>query len=136
MGLVIFLAVVSAAQAAREPQKGSAERKAILDALRVPVEHDLKQKIVFTADHLKVTGTWAFISGSPQTPAGTRPNYTNTKYKDAVDSGAFDNNVFALLKRSGRKWRVVKYALGCTDVCFLDWPTIHRAPKSIFPFGE
>lgn len=134
-GLIILLSGVSAAQIAHEPKKGSTERKAIVDALRVPVECDLKQKIVFTADHLRVSGGWAFLSGTPQTPTGGRPNYTNTKYRAAVESEAFDNNVFALLKRTSGKWRVIKYALGCTDVCFLDWPTIHRAPKSIFPLG-
>jgi hypothetical protein len=40
--LVIF-AVSGSAQGVYTPERGSAERKAILDALRVPVERDLKQ---------------------------------------------------------------------------------------------
>ena len=124
------------AQTPHEPEKGSAERRAILDSLRIPVERDLKQKIVFAADHFKVSGNWAFVSGAPQTPAGGRPNYTNTKYRDAFESDAFDHNFFALLNRIRGKWKVVRYAIGCTDVCYLDWPANARAPKAIFPHSE
>ena len=140
--LIIIFAVVLAVvlpsngQSVHEPEKGSSERKAILDALRVPVERDLKQKIVFAPDHFRVQGAWAFISGSPQNANGGRPNYRNTKYRDAVDSGAFDHNFFALLRRTGGKWRVTTYALGCTDVCYLDWWRKYRAPKAIFPYSE
>lgn len=135
---VIFFASFTSlhAQTAYEPANGSAERKAILAALRVPVERDLKQKIVFNADHFKVSGNWAFISGSPQTPDGGRPNYTNTKYRDAFESDAFDHNFFALLYRVRGKWKVVRHAIGCTDVCYLDWPANARAPKGIFPYTE
>lgn len=48
------------------PEKGSAERKAILDALRVPVEKQLKQPVIFKIDHLKVQNNWAFLTGRPQ----------------------------------------------------------------------
>lgn len=64
---LIFASALSAgAQTAYEPVKGSPERKAILDALRTPVERDLKQKIVFVADDFKVQGNWAFVGGRPQ----------------------------------------------------------------------
>ena len=135
--LIVFFAAFSClhAQTAREPASGSVERKAILAAIRGPVERDLKQKIAFNADHFRVSGNWAFVSGSPQTPAGGRPNYSRTRYRDAVDAGAFDNNFFALLNRTGGRWKLITYAIGCTDVCWLDWPAKRRAPKSIFPFG-
>jgi hypothetical protein len=129
-----LLSASAFAQTAREPEKGSAERNAIINALRIPVERDLKQKIVFNIDHFKTAGNWAFISGSPQTPGGGRPDYNRTRYRGAVDSGAFDNNFFALLNRVGGKWRVATYAIGCTDVCWLDWPSKRRVPVSIFPF--
>ncbi len=47
--IFIVIAAYSAAfaQTVYTPEKGSAERKAILDALRAPVEKELKQKIVF-----------------------------------------------------------------------------------------
>ena len=137
--LIIFLlafVAVGYSQSAYEPAKGSAERKAIFDALRVPVERELKQKIVFASDHFLVQGSWAFVSGTPQNANGGRLDYRNTKYWDAIDSGAFDNNFFALLRRTGGKWRVTTYAIGCTDVCYLDWWSKYKAPKAIFPYAE
>ena len=136
--LVIAVAVVTSAtaQAAYTPEKGSPERKAILDALRVPVERELKQKIVFVADHFKVQGAWAFVSGTPQNPEGDEPDYRRTPYADQVESGAFDHNFFALMRKTGGKWKVTNYALGCTDVCYLDWWRKFRAPKAIFPYTE
>ncbi len=131
--IIIVAAIAASSQSVYTPEKGSAERTAILNALRIPVERDLKQKIVFAADHFKVRGNWAYLSGAPQTATGGRPNYRNTKYRDAVDSGAFDHNFFSLLKKTAGKWKVTVYAIGCTDVCYLDWWSRYKAPKSVFP---
>jgi hypothetical protein len=134
--VIALSAAAVSAQSTYEPPKGSPERKAILDALRVPVERDLKQKIVFVADDFKVHGNWAFVGGRPQTASGGRPDYSRTQYADAVDSGAFDNNLFALLRKTGGKWKVTTYAIGCTDVCYADWWRRYRAPKAVFPHTE
>jgi len=133
-GILLLTAISVPAQSVYTPEKGSAERRAILDALRVPVERQLKQKIVFVADNFKVQGTWAFVSGTPQSLSGGEPDYRGTPYWEAKDEGAFDNNFFALLRKTTGKWRVVKYAVGCTDVCYLDWWSIHNAPKAVFPY--
>lgn len=136
--LVFTFFVVSAAfsQSVYTPEIGSAERKAILDALRIPVERDLKQPIIFVTDNFKVQGPWAFVSGTPQSPSGGAPNYKGTKYAEAENEGAFDNNFFALLKRTAGKWKVTTYAIGCTDVCYTDWWSRYKAPKAIFPYTE
>lgn len=133
---VAALAATLGAQAVYSPEKGSPERKAILDALRIPVERDLKQKVVFVAENFNVYGNWAFIGGTPQAVNGGELNYSRTQYADAEESGAFDNNFFALLKRNAGRWKVVTYAIGCTDVCYADWWRTHRAPKAIFPYTE
>ena len=124
------------AQTVYTPEKGSAERKAILDALRIPVEKELKQKIVFAAEHFNVAGNWAFLGGDPQSASGGQPNYRGTPYQRAKDADMFDNNFFALLKKTAGKWKVVTYAIGCTDVCYADWWRRYRAPKAIFPYTE
>ena len=134
--LIVAGSAAGAAQSAYTPAKGSPERKQILDVLRIPVERELKQKIVFVADDFKVQGNWAFVGGQPQTPGGGEPDYRGTRYFEQKDQGAFDNNFFALFKKTGGKWRLVKYLIGCTDVCWMDWWTRHKAPKSIFPIGE
>lgn len=124
------------AQSVYTPEKGSAERKAILDALRVPVEKELKQKIVFATEHFKVSGAWAFLGGDPQSSNDGKPDYRGTPYQEAIDADMFDNNFFAILKKSGGKWKVVHYAIGCTDVCYADWWSRYKAPKAIFPYTE
>ncbi len=136
LGLCAFFAAAASAQAVRTPEKGSAERTAILNTLRAPVERELKQKIVFNLDHFRVSGSWAFLGGDPQTPSGGQPNYRGTPYQEAKDADIFDNNVFALLRKTGGKWRVVTYAIGCTDVCYADWWRRYKAPKAVFPYTE
>lgn len=134
--VVLVLAGTSFAQSAYTPTKGSKERTAILDALRAPVEKELKQKIQFSINDFKVQDNWVFLSGEPQNPAGGRPNYQGTEYQEAIDSDMFDYNFFALLRKTGGKWKVVTYAIGCTDVCYLQWQKDFKAPKAIFPYTE
>jgi hypothetical protein len=131
---IALLALQADAQRVYTPERGSAERTAILNALRVPVERDLKQKIVFVTDTFNVQGSWAFVSGVPQTPDGDAPSLNGTKFEGEADF--WDNNFFGLLRKTSGKWRVTTYALGCTDVCYADWWRRYRAPKAIFPYTE
>lgn len=135
--LMIFaLSAISLAQKVYTPEKGSAERTAILAALRVPIEKELKQKIQFSVQEFKSNGTWAFLSGEPQDMNGGKPNYKGTPYQKAIDADMFDNNFFALLKKTGGKWKVITQAIGCTDVCYVDWWKKYKAPKAVFPYTE
>lgn len=134
VAIVLAAAVIAHGQGVYTPEKGSAERAAILDALRVPVEKSLKQRIVFVTDNFKVQGTWAFVSGEPTTPSGGRPNLKGTAWQGSED--LFDDNFFGLLRKRNGKWRVVEYALGCTDVCYSHWWRKYKAPKAIFPYTE
>ncbi len=136
LSVITMLALATAAQSVYTPAKGSAERTAILNALRVPVEKELKQKIIFDVENFNVSGVWAFISGDPQGADGGRPDYSRTPYQEAIDADMFDNNFFALLKKSGGRWKVIRYEIGCTDVCYADWWRRHKAPKRIFPYTE
>ena len=115
------------------PEKGSVERKAITDALRVPVEKKLKQSVVFNIDHLKVQDDWAFMLGAPRKPGGGRLDYSKTAYAEAQAAGMFDDNISALLHKVRGRWTVVKYVIGATDVVYLDWDKQYRAPSGIFP---
>jgi hypothetical protein len=134
MILIASFAIATSAQAVYTPKADSAERKAILAALRVPVEKDFKQKIVFVIGDFNSNGSWAYIGGSPQVPGGGNPSLAGTQFEEYGD--AYDHNFFGLLRKTGGKWRVVTYAIGCTDVCWLDWATTHKAPKAIFPGTE
>lgn len=132
--LIAALCVSNAlAQSVYTPAKGSAERTAIFNALRVPVEKNLKQKIQFAAQTFNVQGNWAFIFGDLQNSSGGKPNFRGTQYQEAIDAGAFDSNFQALLKKQNGKWRVITYQIGCTDVCWIPWADDFKAPKTIFP---
>ncbi|MBK9163540.1 MAG: hypothetical protein IPM21_06410 [Acidobacteria bacterium] len=132
--VLMLLAVAAAAQSVRTPERGSAERKAILDAIRVPVERDMKQKIVFVTDEFRVYQNWAFVSGTLQTPDGGQPDLRGTAWAEEADF--FENNFFALVRKTGTRWRVTTNAIGCTDVCYADWWRRYRAPKAVFPYTE
>ncbi len=132
--LVIIIAAAGAASAqeARTPAPGSAERKAVADALRAPVEKELKQKVVFKIDHLKVSGDWAFLRGVPQRPGGGRVDYSTTAYQQRIEDGVFDDWICALLRKREGKWQVVKYVIGATDVVYEGWDAEYKAPPAIF----
>jgi hypothetical protein len=136
--LPVLLLLVSAAGAARAqggtntPAPGSPERRAITDALRSPVERELKQKVVFKIERLKLKDGWAFLSGVPQRPDGGRVDYSSTPYKEAINEGAFDDGIVALLRRKAGKWQVVKYVIGATDVPYVTWDKDYKAPPAIF----
>jgi hypothetical protein len=114
------------------PERGSQERKAIMDALRPPVEKKLRQQVIFKVDHLKVQNGWAFLIGKPQRLDGTAVDYSDTVYRNAVGAGAFDDGIVALLREAEGKWKMVQYVIGATDVPYVDWDKKYHAPKAIF----
>jgi hypothetical protein len=134
--VIALFVMTSFAQSVHTPEKGSPERKAILDTLRAPVEVKLKQKVAFNTDAFNSNGTWAFVNGSLQDSKGSKLNYSKTVYAQAEKEGMFDDNFQALLKKTGGKWKVVKYMIGCTDVCYATWWKDYRAPKAVFPYSE
>ena len=119
-----------------KPARGSKLRKDLVNALRVPVQKELKQRIIFRISDIRVIGDWAFIGGEPLTPKGRQPDYSKTIHKDDVEDGIFDNNVFGLLKRKGDKWEVVSHLIGCTDVCYLGWVEEYKISKELLPFSQ
>ena len=128
-----LLSITSIAQTGvYTPDKGSPERKQILDALRGPVEAELKKSVVFKVDHLKVQGEWAFLRGVPQQPGGKAMEYKGTAYQEAIDAGAFDDWICALMRKQGGKWRVIRYVIGATDVAYEGWDREFKAPSAIF----
>src|SRR5262245_4391306 len=111
--LVLLLATIPvlAQTTVETPQPGSAMRKAILDALREPVEDDLGQPVKFKVDVLRVQNGWAFVRGVPQRPDGGAIDYSTTGFKEEWAQGAFDDGYCALLWKDGKVWRVIAYAI-------------------------
>jgi hypothetical protein len=106
--------------AAAQPQAmiakpGSLERKAILDGLRIPVEKELKTKVVFKVDIIKYIGGWAYFVGKPLQSNGKPIDYSKTKYAAAARAGTFEDGVAALLRKKGKKWTVLALEFGTYD---------------------
>ncbi len=131
--LLVFAFIVPAAlaQNAEMPAENHPESAAVLKALSVPISKDLKQPITFSTEKLKVQGNWAFVSGQAKNAEGGAPNWKLTKYQAFIDSNDFEDNLFALLKKTNGKWRVVTYMMNCHDVCYLGWDKKYKAPKAI-----
>lgn len=130
--LTLSLCSVIAQDQSYTPGQGTRERQAIVDALRSPVQKHLRKKVIFKIEHLKVQGDWAFMRGVPQQPGGGAMSYGDTVYQVAIDAGAFDDGIVALLRKRGGKWQVVKYVIGATDVPYLEWDKQYHAPSGIF----
>src|SRR4030095_13888182 len=93
--LVLILSCASALgqDTSQTPEPDSPERKAIMNTLRVPVEKELKQNVVFRILHLKVQNGWAFLRGVPQQPGGKPVNYRKTRHRTAFEARGFDAGV-------------------------------------------
>ncbi len=129
-----FLAITAAhahAQRAYTPPAGSPERKAIMDVLRVPVEADLRQKVVFKVQHLKIVGPWALARVVPLRPDGGEIDYSRTKYRDDLAEGAFDGEGEALLRNDGGGWRLLEWRFGASDTEVDIWLEKYRAPAAL-----
>jgi hypothetical protein len=103
-----------------------------MNSLRVPVEKELKQKVVFRIRRLNVQNGWAFLDGVPQQPGGKPVNYTVTRHQTAIEAGAFDDGILALLRTGKGEWRLVVYAIGSTDYPAEYWQQKYKAPPGIF----
>lgn len=136
LGLVMALMVPVQAGAQAQfttPKMGSAERKAVLDAARVPVEKDLGQAIVFKVKTLRVTPEWAFVYGIPVRLDGRPIDYSKSIYAQDVKDGAFNEGAAVLLAREGAGWRLVTYSVGFGDVVWDSWDEEFGAPAWLWP---
>ncbi|MEP6956437.1 MAG: hypothetical protein ABI883_06395 [Chthoniobacterales bacterium] len=131
LGCLFLLANGAQAQKAYTPAAGSTERKAIMDALRVPCERDLNRKVIFRVDHLRVAGDLAFARVVPLQPNGNEIDYKRTKYREELEEGAFDGEGEALLRRQGGEWRVLEWRFGATDTEVDVWREKYRMPSSL-----
>ena len=130
---LIGLTIPALAQKIYTPQPKSAERKALMDVLRPKAEKELGIKVIFEVTHLKVKGNWAMMTGVPRNTNGSAINYSKTKLKPEMD--AWEDWICALYKKDAKtkKWKVVTWSMGGTDVSWYGWWEEHKAPRDIFP---
>jgi hypothetical protein len=119
-----------------EVKVGNPLRKTLLDVIRKPTTADLGQNVEFVVSAIRTKGAWAFAHGMIQQPGGKPLDRKQFVEKSAIlmaNDGVFDDNFQAVLQLKQGKWIVTKYALGCTDVCWLEWLDLKGIPKEIFP---
>lgn len=132
--LILWLGVavtLDGAEPVKTPPVGSPERKAIMDALRVPVEADLRQPVIFKVLFLRANSQWACLNATPLRPDSTRLDYRKTRYQEQIREGMFEDNVAALLKKMAGRWTVVTFHIGHTDAIWMGWDREFGAPSSI-----
>jgi hypothetical protein len=128
--VTVSLASKAAFAAPHEPARGSAERKAVLDALRPAVEGRLGAPVEFVVKSIEVDRGFAFLKVEPQRPGGAAIDVKAM----GLDSEFMDGlTTYALIKRQSGGWTLVDWALGPTDVAWWGWWDTYGAPRSIFP---
>ena len=136
---LLFTAAVAVAvpSAAEEcpytPARDSAERKAILDAVRKPVSKELGQRVIFVVSNHNVCGRWAFLEADPLRPDGRPVDWSIGAYADAVADDMCGGYVHALLVRQDGRWQVRQQVICATDVPWVSWPEYFGAPAALFP---
>lgn len=133
--LTVLLAAAPAAGQSRTvtPERGSALRRDLMDALRVPVQRELGKPVIFEVTVLRVRDGWAFMQGMPRAPGGGELDYRGTPYQEDIEAGVFDDGICALLRLRNGRWTVVTHSIGATDVPWVEWAEHYGAPASIFP---
>ena len=115
-------AAQGAVSATAAPRPNSAQRRAILDALRPTIERRLGPNVEFVVSDMRVSGGWAFVMANPQRRGG-RPIDGRRYFPNFEDMDGL--TVTALLRFQGR-WTLVDHAIGATDVWYCG-----RAPRSL-----
>lgn len=133
----MFLAPALAAAACTGPVRsvavGDPLRAELLDALRATAEEDLGQQVKFVVRKLRTCGDFAFVLAVPQTPGGEPIDFERTRHAERIAEGAFDGpDTFALLRRAAGIWGTSDYAVGPTDVVWIDWQQRFALPGALF----
>ncbi|MVO16750.1 hypothetical protein [Parasedimentitalea huanghaiensis] len=128
LGWLVVAALIASPLAAQdwyEPKRGTAERKALMNALRPLAEVDLGAPVEFVVHDLRVSGHRAFASVQPQRPGGrpidiaSTPGFARGEFSPDFMDGT---HMQALYIKKGNTWVAVEHAIGATDVWFAGEP--------------
>ncbi len=147
----LFVATVFALAACSEPQPpatGAQEQTvsyaiacAVTDehcmarsALNGAIGRALNQPVNMNLETFERSGDFAWVVAHPRLADGAAIDWTITPYAAQAREGALDGDgvTYALLiKRENDRWSVLEFAIGPTDVAWLDWPARHGAPPEL-----
>jgi len=120
-----FAALIAAAPAAAQtgpvnataaPAAGSAQRRALLDALRPAIERRLGPDVEFVVRQMRVANGWAFVMADPQRRGGRAID--GRRYFENFDD--MDGLTVTAILRFQRGWTLVDQAIGATDAWYCD----------------
>jgi hypothetical protein len=114
------------------PQRGTAERKALMDAARPAMSREIGGPIEFVVHTLRTDGDWAYLFAQPQRPGGTPIDWRQTPFAQDWADGFFDEGVMILYRLDGQRWTVVDYFIGPTDVPWYAWIDQYGLPEALF----
>ena len=92
----------------------SAQRRAILDALRPVIARELRSTVEFVVLRLGVEQGWALVIAEPQRPGGGAIDGRHLPYYEDRDG----LTVYAILRFQRGRWAVHDHVIGPTDVWF------------------
>src|SRR3954451_23758841 len=137
LGIALMLGLAAGgarAQRVHTPAAGSPERRLLMDALRLRMQREIDRPMIFEVQQLRVLGSWAFAEVIPRKPDGSPMDYRGTPFEQARRDGVMDDASVALLRRTNGAWRVVRLAIGPTDVAWWGWEKETGAPRAVLPY--
>lgn len=109
------------------PAAGSAQRAAIMDALRPAIERKLAGPVEFVVQRAAVQDGWALVIAEPQRPGGGKIN-PRRHFPNEVIEFMDGLTINAILRFSGGGWTLVDHAIGPTDVWYC---SVEGPPRSL-----
>jgi hypothetical protein len=126
----LLLVAATAFAAPYEPERGSAERAAILAEVRPAVAELVGGNVGFLVQTLLVDQGWAFVIAEPDWPNG-KPIDPAAIGLDMRERNGL--TTYALLRQRQQTWTLVELAVGPKDGAWRDWWRSYGAPREIFP---
>lgn len=128
--LALLASGMAIAAEVHEPAKGSAERKAILDAIRPAIEAQMRTPVEFQINIMLSDGEWAFVGANPQRPGGGVIDLETTAF--AGQSDMMDGlTTYALVRYANGRWNHIDDIVGPTDVAYQSWLNLYQVPKAV-----
>jgi len=123
--LAIFTFAIAHAEV-YEPKPGTPLRKAIMDAMRVPISKHIGKTVEFSGE-LKVSGDWARFGGNVAPKDGKAP-------KNETAQSELELDFFALLQKMDGEWKVLSWGfsgdISAYEAAKQKYP---QAPKDLMP---
>jgi hypothetical protein len=120
----ILLAFALASSPAPATAVDPSDRKAILEALRQPVERHVAKRVEFLVSALRGERNWAFVQAEPRRPNGW-PIDGRAYFKEQWENMDGLTTTAILRKRAGR-WRIVEIRIGALDAWYCGYLPVEQ----------